>query len=382
MTDTTDWSLSMECGGRSPTETGDTKPIWSVPDYNFRTLPTTNVKGHGPQRGHIRRGAQDLHLYRLRDVYIGTSGVIYDRFGRIFLPHLAPFITPELKNIRSYAYALHNYGITLLSDRGKVQMKGSPFEASRTVEEPVFVASSYWERAYTHFFLELLPSILHYRKRVDPAVRLLLSDSIAASRGGFLEMLGLSDRVVTKGPDEVVFAREVWVTDYPRLCGPENAELLLEAFAPHFDPAVRNTEPPVYIARHDAFAWDRRLLNEEELLREMPERGIEVFVPSGLPLAQQLDKLWRSRLVIGMYGGAMFNLLLGMREKHSLLLCSENYNRFDYDGLAPALGHRSAKLLCRSFESRRDANNSPVFISPTPFWALVQELLREQQAGS
>ncbi|MCR8550890.1 glycosyltransferase family 61 protein [Salipiger sp. P9] len=368
------WSLSMECGGRSRDETGTAQPIWSVPEYNFPTLPTTNMSGVGPQIGRIRRGAQDLRLYRLQDVYVGTCGVIYDRFGRIFLPHLAPFITPELRNLRNFAYVLHNYGITLLSDEGDVQMNGTPFEATRSIEEPVFIASSYWERAYTHFFLELLPSILHYRKRVDPDIKLLLSDSIAASRKGFLDMLGLNDRVATKETDEIVFVRELWLTDYPRLCGPENAELLLEAFAPQFDPAVRNTEPPVYIARHDAFAWDRRLLNEEELLCRLPEHGIEVFVPTGLPLDQQLDKLWRSRLVIGMYGGAVFNLLLGMREKHSLLLCSENYNRYDYDGLSPFFEHRSAKLLCRSFESRRDANNSPIFVNPEAFWALVEKL--------
>lgn len=371
MTDSTNWTLSTECGGRPTTDSSQSEPIWSVPDYNFRTLPSTDVRGNGPHLANIRRGAQNLRLYRLQDVYVGTCGVIYDRFGRIFLPHLAPFITSKLENIRQYAYSLHNYGITLLSDAGNVQMTGTPFEATRTIEEPVFIASSYWEQAYTHFFLELLPTILHYRKRIGPEVKLLLSDSVAASRKGFLELLGLTDRVMTKQTSEIVFVRELWVTDYPRFCGPETAEQLLEAFAPHFDPAVRNTEPPLYIARHDAFAWDRRVLNEEELIAGLPERGIEIFVPSGLPLQAQLDKLWRSRLVIGMYGGAMFNLLLGMQQKNSLLLCSENYNRFDYDGLAPIFGHRSAKLLCHSFTSRRDTNNSPLFVNPAYFWKLV-----------
>jgi capsular polysaccharide biosynthesis protein len=333
--------------------------------FDYRTMPIYNASGEGPYRRDKRTDAKDIKVYRLQNVFVGRRGVIFTEDGLIFAQHTAPFLEDIYQNPGRHAYVMAPYGFTWKGGRKCFERNFSIPENARSIEEPVFLTSSYWEQAYTHFLIEVLPSLsihnAHYKK-----TKLLLSADVALARRDILNLIGIpTQEIETKAIDEIVFVKELIVADFPRFAAPETADFLETAIGRNFQHFGRAeyAGKPIYLARHDEFAWDRFILNEPQVISMLESRGFEIVIPSKLNFSEQIEIFMRAPVIITQYGGAMFNLLLGLENKNIVILSSEDYLRFHFDSMNQFLGHNAVRLLCGSFTSRRDPNNSPIIVN-------------------
>lgn len=348
-----------------------------MPAYQYRTLPTFNVTGEGPQQREKIVGDKRIRIYRLQNVFVGRRGVIFSEDGLLFSSHTAPFGKDIVKNPDLYSYVMSPYGFSWKKNTHKFARHFEIPNSFRIIEEPVFLTSSYWEQAYTHFLIELLPALALWRQ-FHRDIKLLVSKNVYEARRDIFTLAGVGlNEVFTKETDELLYVKELLVADFPRFTSPETAEFLEEAIGRHFQPFAQSEKSgqPIYLARHDEFAWDRFVLNEPELISGLQKRGFRIFVPSRHSFREQLETITQAPLVIGQYGGALFNLLLGIKHKNVIILSSEDYLRFHFDAMNPFLKHNAVRLICRSFSARRDPNNSPFFVHIPAFNKLVDSIL-------
>ncbi|SEA64939.1 glycosyltransferase family 61 protein [Rubrimonas cliftonensis] len=302
--------------------------------------------------------AQDVALFRLEGATVGRRGAVFLGEDAFLLRTAARFWPEIAADPARRRYVLTPHGVAVGPEGARLI---GPPETVERVETPLFLLSTYAEDAYTHFIIDVLSRLHVWWRMPEPRPRLLVSREVHARRRAVFEALGIGPEQLFLKPEAGWIAADaLWASDYP----PSAAAPVIADFRERLFPdgPPPQTGERIYLTRHDAFFWDRAVLNERALIAMLTARGFRCVNLGDLDFRAQLDRLAGAGIIAGQFGGALFNLLFGVGGRRVLMLASENYTRHHLDEADGALGNRVVRLRCRSFLARSDPNNSAMLV--------------------
>jgi len=213
--------------------------------------------------------------------------------------------------------------------------------ASALSVPPPFVlggSANYW-----HFAMDYLPRLLLLRLAPELAPRPLLIP--ADLPGPFRELLQAvlvrlgctPGTTVPCGPEFVVLHDAVFPTKVSRAAAVWAWE---EGFPPAH--AAEAPAPERIFVRRD-HASHRLLANQDELAERLRREGFHCVDPGGLPVAEQMALFRAARLVVGVHGAGLTNLLFAPRGCRVLELFAAAPQGF-YADLCRRKGHALMRL--------------------------------------
>src|SRR5580704_11385223 len=164
----------------------------------------------------------------------------------------------------------------------------------------------------------------------------LLTQSRPAFQDQSLDLLGIPAEKRYRGSKARVLTVQRLIvpsmTDKPGVCPAWACEYLRKKFLP---PANGGAERKIYISRGQARR--RKLVNEEQVLPWLEKRGFEIVCLERLNFAEQVKLFSSARIVAGVHGAGMTNLIFGPPGCSMLEFFSPDYHQFCYRDLAATL---------------------------------------------
>ena len=241
-----------------------------------------------------RFAARDIIVRVLRDVFVAAEGLVFDRDGRL-LRH----------SIRGHEPAM----IDLAAGAVRDAVAGAPV---RRHDLPLVLGKKRGACNYGHWMIEMLPALhLALSHLDDERIGVLVHDVDEPLLGRMMQQtlrrLGIEDRRVRVSGTEPVSVRELimveGLTDHgvymsPRVC--DCHDRLAHGIN------GRGIER-VFLLR--GAGMNRRFHDQGRMARLAEERGFTVLSPAGLGLDGQIALMRDARLVAGVMGSAMTNLV-------------------------------------------------------------------------
>lgn len=296
-----------------------------------------------------------LRLTSLRDAWLAGGGAVIGADGGVVLDGLAAHAHEIAADPARFALTLRLYGL-LRAEDGALSALPGPV---RTVEEPVFHLMCQADNAFTHFLIDTLPKLALWEALPAPRPRLLVSQEAWRRWRGFLLAVSgqAEDAFLVHAPRTLLRLRQVLVASFPRWLDARSVAPFRRATA-----AMPAGQRRILVVRRDAWAWDRMLLNEREVVALLRRRGFEPVVPSTLDVAGQLALYRSASLVAGALGGGLLNAIFSAPGTGVLSLVSPDYTRPLIDSSTHLTGLRIAHAVGESFSASRDRNNSPYLV--------------------
>lgn len=340
--------------------------ICSFEGFSFKRLPTVDVNGSYLVERGWDIGPQKVVLISANDVMVGVCGGVFFDSNSFYISAATWFHESVEKDPRKFAYILGQYGLGV-NGAGEVFCPDQNDSIPRLSGE-YFVFSNGTEDAYTHFVIDLLPSLYVWQQLPSPRPLLLMSDAVFEQRRDLLHMFGVTRAdVFLKKQGERVMVERVYMTNHPRYYYSDILNYY-KAAVDNYLALVKSRRilklpsKKIYLARYDRFAWDRYMLNEDDLICELRRRGFDILVPSQMSIEEQFSCYESADIIVAQYGGALFNFLLGLRFKKIVAICSEEYHRYQLDETNHVSQHQIIKVLATAISARSDPNNSPIII--------------------
>ena len=234
-----------------------------------------------------RFDARDIVVRVLRDVIVAAEGLVFDRDGRLL----------------RYSIRQHEAGmIELATQAVRDAIAGEP---ARRYDRPL-------AGNYGHWMIEMLPMLdLALSRLADDRIGVLVHDVSDPMLGGIMQQtlrrLGIEDRRVRVSGLEPVFVREL---------------ILVEGLTDHgayMSPLVRDCHDRlahgiagsgierVFLRRGAGIG--RWFADDTHMMQLAAARGFSVVSPAGLGLDGQIALMRDARVVAGVMGAAMTNLI-------------------------------------------------------------------------
>ena len=170
----------------------------------------------------------------------------------------------------------------------------------------------YWCRGYYHWICDVLPRVQSVLADLPPATRFIVPDGMTGPERESLAAIGvpLEFCVTFRGKrpwcvEKLIHVPPVAMTgDHT----PESLHALRKGVFRHA--GVKSAGKPfrkIYISRSQGS--ERSIVNEEELLPALLERGFEVLRCEGMPFAEQVCLFREAEVVVGPHGGGFANLV-------------------------------------------------------------------------
>jgi capsular polysaccharide biosynthesis protein len=189
-----------------------------------------------------------------------------------------------------------------------------------------------WDSNYGHWIVDTLPRVVNALELVDRRkARIVLNgrrtESMKSVYSQSLRLLGIEGSQFEwkeQSPlsfDELVYATPMSV---PPLIKSERSLAILEKLALSVDDGRQQQSMPmerIYLSRNRYSR--RRLLNEQDLLPLLRERGYVVVYPEELTLSQQISVFKNATHVVGNMGAALSNLCFSPQGVNVLALATE-----------------------------------------------------------
>lgn len=227
---------------------------------------------------------------------------------------------------------------------------------------------------YGHFLLECLPNARLLNEIPDLAdARLAIPEtSNPALRAAFHELLALAgiakQQVVEFGGNgEIgVFERLFYaspITGHPtwksetaiRFC-----ERLAERAA---TPGARSPGAGLlYVSRGAAFK--RRPTNEGEIIEMLVANGFDVVYPETMSVREQISAFSQARIVVGILGAAMTNMVFSPRHAQVIVLIPDSITGHFFWDLASLKHQGYYALFCRTVSQRRGYGDADFYVDP------------------
>jgi len=237
-----------------------------------------------------------------------------------------------------------------LSDSGILQANGvldriikpKPKHRFRTG----FLLSHPWTRGYYHWILEALPrlSIWESFAQLD-SIPLVVLNPLSRFQRESLEMAGvLPERVIEFDGS----CCEIEQLFFPQILAPSGnpsphaVAWLRDRFLKEPSNHKSSSGRRIYLTRRDAS--ERRLINEEEVIRYLLEREFEIICSSELSLAEQVETFRNVEIVIAPHGAGATNMVFAPSNATLIEFFGDNYINGCYWALANICGQRHAFL--------------------------------------
>lgn len=138
----------------------------------------------------------------------------------------------------------------------------------------------------------------------------------------------------------------------------------------------------LYVSRGDAS--HRRLCNEAAILELLNSYGFIAVEPGTLSFARQVELFSRARMVVGLHGAGLTNVMWAHSPADVLEFGSEDLNDTGYRFLSNLCGHNHSLISCRAFAHPQGAAYADVEVNVTALRKALEHLLAGQSfdAGS
>jgi capsular polysaccharide biosynthesis protein len=209
-----------------------------------------------------------------------------------------------------------------------------------------------WSENYFHWITQFLPK-LELADRVVGLHKIdhfLLPKGPCRFQGESLEKFGIDTaKLVLIDPKMIVEAEHLLITSYPSengLVSPWTAEFLRsdELFQNIGFNERRFDGPAVFLDRHPK-RGKRHIQNREEVMSMLSSMGVDTFDCGDLSFAAQVSACANARLIIGVHGAAMVNMVFAPQRTRIIELLPRNYPIPCFEYLANVCQHRYVALL-------------------------------------
>lgn len=196
---------------------------------------------------------------------------------------------------------------------------------------------------FYHWFMDGLTRLVHLEK-FPPNCRVLVPRGLPEFAKRSLELLGLSDRIVETGDEDLRIER-YWFAGPTMLSGcPDSSGIhwLRSQFLRELQPTAGRL---LYLERN---APTRNLINAGGVKRCFERQGWEVLDPGELDLDDQIRIFSEARAVVGVHGAALTNLLWVPPNAQVLEFMPSRRRNGCYCGISLIAGHSHQALVCPS----------------------------------
>jgi capsular polysaccharide biosynthesis protein len=165
-----------------------------------------------------------------------------------------------------------------------------------------------------------------------------------------LELLGYGPHIIEWAEDHPpVFVEGLVLASLPGnrvACSPESLQWLRQKFlvAAGVDPKNINGTRKIYIRRKPG-GW-RSVANDDEVAAKLETEGFETARPEGLTLAEQIHLFAQAKIIVGMHGAGLTNVLYA--PDASILELTGDYGGGEYMSMASGLGNHYASMRCNT----------------------------------
>ena len=331
-------------------------------EYSHPLFPTFRA-GAAPQRIRPRRRDKPgLLLGVYADALVLGGGVVVDSAtGSIVADSISGLSGPEPPSAERMQRPLADVKLRL--EGGAIRPLAPLPAAGAEIRAPVLHFTYRSDHNHTHFMFEVLPQLHYWLLLPAPRPRLLVSAHVARRMASLLALYGAGPEdllVAPRADDPPLRIRRLYLGVPPALAHASVLRSLRaggDALGPAPEPRRR-----LYVMRQGWLAWQRKLLNEPQVLAELAGRGFEPVVMEGLSPPQQVALFRQAECVAGVYGGGLFNSLFCAPGTRLLSLTSPDYHRSMLDGMPESERLRGATVVGESFSSTVDRNNSPFVV--------------------
>lgn len=235
----------------------------------------------------------------------------------------------------------HIHPLSVLS---KVKRCGLAFLRKKHTAHGLWIADE-WSGGYFHWFGDAVPRLVSFELAnpgIKPKVLLPASFQNCEYISESLAMLNFEYEYV-----ETFRPLRVSKLEIPGHLAPTGNYYgkVMESIRDKFLP--KNILPPskkVYISR--AKAKKRKILNEMEIIKVFEKSGFEIFFMEDLSFSSQLDLLSKTKILAGVHGAGLTNMLFMPKGGKILeLRISGDYKNNCYFSMASDLGHQYFYLL-------------------------------------
>jgi Capsular polysaccharide biosynthesis protein len=203
------------------------------------------------------------------------------------------------------------------------------------------LASPWSSSFYYHWLIDALPRLEIIEKFSQlESVPLVVCKELRSFHRDTLRLAGVNEHRLHRFNERFSRFDRLYFPDVPSPTGnisPHAVEWLRSRFL--------KSEPGsgdrlIYISRKDAMK--RKLLNEDEIIGFLQQKGFEIVCPGTLPFSEQVEMFRRARVVIGPHGAGFTNMAFAPRDATMIEFFGDNYINGCFWTLANVLGQRHA----------------------------------------
>lgn len=302
------------------------------------------------------------YLLRFHDVLVSSEGLLLKGLKLLPESFAYPF---ELKDWKRSSIA-------------KLLATNYFFRRRRTVDKEIVWVTDYWSRGYFHWLTDALPRLFAMHDRLDQHLLTLPTEfkaldfvttaleAFAVKKVDFIEQT------------EVLECRSLLMPTHTAPSGHFREEtirgvraILLSALG---KATLQNKGDRLYVSRRAADK--RRIINEEEIIPILTDKGFEIICAEDLSFAQQVGLASQTRYLVSNHGAGLANMLF-IREGGSVL---ELRHRTDYVNncyfvMSSALDLNYFYQLCEPQQQNAAPHNADLIVDPKEFEKSVSLLL-------
>jgi len=324
-------------------------PILGVRGLPKGTFCLLDKVRSGAVRGEIFFERQEVPVFEPGSL-VKKSGLKQDEFQPW------PVFWAQIDNAR-----LAGPNLVLMDDQKRACVEGMFREKSVPSDEsynsPVFSSPkvlegnwislvSRWDSGYWHFMMDAVTR-LHVLDRLPPDTQILVRAPIAAWQRDVLRMVGVADRVrETTGTH--IKPEHYYFSSFTSMAGAYNpfaVDFLRTRMLPFaVEPAADLAREKIYIHRA---GWTRGIVNDQEVTAFFEARGWLIVEPETLSVREQMGLFKQAKVICGVHGSALTNLLWVEAGTKVLELCGDNFMLGSFEWLARCVGAEHRFLLCR-----------------------------------